>query len=161
WSGCHVSRFGVPPAAGMTYTSVFPSYCPLKAICVPSGEKTAFPSWPPVVSCRATPPSRGTLHKYPPYVNIIVVLLTVGCCASSGLSSAALPIPVHNNTSIATSVIRVLTVPPSHLVALCCCFFPTFWLPLPSLPIPLNSCPPRSRSRSARSQSGIAHRFSG
>ena len=39
-AGCHVSRFGVPPSTGITYTSTLPSYCPVKAIHWPSGENT-------------------------------------------------------------------------------------------------------------------------
>src|SRR5262249_10990310 len=63
--GCQVRRLGSPPSAGITNTSTFPSYIAVKATHLPSGENTGAPSWPPVVSCRASPPSRGTLHKYP------------------------------------------------------------------------------------------------
>ena len=34
-----MSRLGTPPAAGTTYTSWLPSYSPVKATIVPSGEK--------------------------------------------------------------------------------------------------------------------------
>src|SRR5260370_27778496 len=88
-AGCQVRRFGSPPSAGMTNTSTLPSYWPVNAIHFPSGENTGNPSCPPVVNCRASPPSRGTLHKYPPYAKTIWVLLTVGACASNGVSSAA------------------------------------------------------------------------
>jgi pectate lyase len=37
--GWYVSRFGTPAAAGTTYTSVLPSYRPVKATSAPSGEK--------------------------------------------------------------------------------------------------------------------------
>ena len=45
----------------MTYTSVLPSYWPVKASHFPSGENRAnisFPSW--LVSLRATPPPADT-----------------------------------------------------------------------------------------------------
>src|SRR6266508_4301429 len=33
-----VRRLGVPPSAGITYTSVLPSYCDVNAICEPPGK---------------------------------------------------------------------------------------------------------------------------
>src|SRR5580658_5677970 len=76
---------------------MLPSYCPVNAIQFPSGENFGRPSCPPVVSWRASPPSRGTLQRYPPYANTIWVLLIVGACTSSGFSSAAADPPgVHN-----------------------------------------------------------------
>src|SRR6267378_629393 len=60
------SIFGVPPSAGMTYTSGLPSYSPVKAIHFPSGEnlgKTSSPIWE--VSRRAEPPSREEIHRSP------------------------------------------------------------------------------------------------
>src|SRR3970282_763342 len=57
--GCHVSRRGSPPSAGITYTSVLPAYSALNAIHCPSGEKCGFEVWPwKLVSRRATPPFR-------------------------------------------------------------------------------------------------------
>src|SRR5690348_10963245 len=105
--GCHVSRRGSPPSAGTTNTSKFPSYSPVNAIQLPSGENIGSPSWPPVVSCRASPPSRGTLHKYPPYANTIWVLLSVGACASDGDSSAAAASPARHTTMHTTTAIRI------------------------------------------------------
>src|SRR6266513_2698266 len=61
--GSQVSRFGSPPSDGMTNTSTFPSYWPVNAIHFPSGENTGNRSCPPVVNCRASPPSRGTLQR--------------------------------------------------------------------------------------------------
>jgi len=58
----HVRRFGTPPWAGITYTSVLPSYWPVKANCFPSGEKRANISNPAsLVRRRATPPVAGTV----------------------------------------------------------------------------------------------------
>src|SRR5262245_29444019 len=69
----------------MTYTSVLPSYCPVNAIIEPSGEKHGLVSMPALVVSRvASPPSRPTVHKSPPYTKAIWVLLTVGLCSSSG-----------------------------------------------------------------------------
>ncbi len=66
-AGCHVSRFGSPPEAGITKTSTLPSYSPVKAMRLPSGEKDGLVSTPgPAVRRRAAPPSRGTLHRSPP-----------------------------------------------------------------------------------------------
>src|SRR5262245_51642995 len=77
-SGCYASRFGTPPAAGTTNTSVFPSYWPVNATCVPSGENAASLSSPgPAVRRRASPPSRDTIHKSPAKLNAICVLLMV------------------------------------------------------------------------------------
>ena len=64
--GVKVIRLGTPPAAGMRYTSVLPSYWPVKAMDLPSGENRANiskPSW--LVSLRATPPSASTLYRSP------------------------------------------------------------------------------------------------
>src|SRR5207248_10519042 len=94
-AGCHVNRFGSPPAAGTTYISALPSYSPVNAIHFPSGENTGFVSCPPVVNWCASPPSRGTLHKYPPYRNTISVLLIVSNVASNGASSAVIAIPEY------------------------------------------------------------------
>ena len=61
--GCHVSRFGSPPSAGTTYTSVLPEYSPLNAIHFPSGEKCGLVVSPwKLVRRRATPPARSTLQ---------------------------------------------------------------------------------------------------
>src|ERR1700744_4261399 len=49
-AGCQVIRRGVPPSAGITYTSRLPSYSPPNAIHFPSGEKIGDLSCPPVVS---------------------------------------------------------------------------------------------------------------
>src|SRR5262249_30305406 len=76
-------------ADGITYTSVLPSYCPVKAIEEPSGEKQGFVSMPALVVSRvATPPSRPTVHRSPPYTKAIWVLLTVGFCSRSGEEGA-------------------------------------------------------------------------
>ena len=61
-----VNRLGIPPSAGMVNTSVFPSYWPVKAMVLPSGENLANiskPLW--VVSLRAIPPASGTEYKSP------------------------------------------------------------------------------------------------
>src|SRR5215212_6201391 len=42
--GWKVKRRGSPPSAGMMKTSTLPSYCPVKAIHFPSGEKIGSPS---------------------------------------------------------------------------------------------------------------------
>jgi hypothetical protein len=66
-AGWNVSRRGVPPVAGTTKTSWLPSYSPLKATSVPSGENWGFVSDPtPDVRCRAVPPSRPTIQRSPP-----------------------------------------------------------------------------------------------
>jgi len=66
-AGCQVRRLGSPPSAGITNTSTLPSYSPVKAMRVPSGENDGLVSTPgPAVSLRAVPPSRGTLHRSPP-----------------------------------------------------------------------------------------------
>ncbi len=44
--GCQVNRFGSPPSAGTTYTSMLPAYSALKAIDLPSGEKRGFDDSP-------------------------------------------------------------------------------------------------------------------
>ena len=44
--GCQLRRSGTPPFAETTYTSVLPSYSALKAIRLPSGEKTGLDSIP-------------------------------------------------------------------------------------------------------------------
>src|SRR5580704_12047947 len=92
---------------------MLPSYCPVKAIQFPSGENTGSPSCPPVVSCRASPPPRGTLHKYPPYTKPICVRLRVGECTSNGESSAAAAKPVNPNNIVIISNNRARIVPPS------------------------------------------------
>ena len=64
--GCQVSRFGSPPAAGMTNTSTLPSYSALNATRAPSGEKRGLlsvPSWD--VSRRAPLPSRPAIQRSP------------------------------------------------------------------------------------------------
>ena len=87
--GCQVSLFGTPPAAGTTKTSTLPSYSPVKAMSLPSGENTGSVSVPaPLVRRAASPPSRGTLHKSPAYAKTMWVLLRVGFCSSSGASAA-------------------------------------------------------------------------
>ncbi len=59
----NVSRFGVPPSIGITYTSVLPVYWPLNAIHLPSGEIDGLVSSPgEVVSRRAIPPLRSTIQ---------------------------------------------------------------------------------------------------
>ena len=45
-AGCQVSRFGTPPEAGTTKTSTLPSYSPVKAMRVPSGENAGSVSLP-------------------------------------------------------------------------------------------------------------------
>src|SRR5215471_3908147 len=65
-AGCHVNRFGTPPDAGTTNTSTLPSYSPVNATFVPSGENTGSVSVPvPLVSRTASPPSRETLQRSP------------------------------------------------------------------------------------------------
>src|SRR5262249_25513200 len=77
------------PEAGTTKTSVLPSYWPVNAICVPSGEKIALVSKPtPVVNRVASPPSRGATHRSPANVNAMRVLLKAGFCSNSGFSCA-------------------------------------------------------------------------
>ncbi len=50
----------------MVNTSTLPSYSPVNAMVLPSGEKAASVSMPvPPVSRVATPPCRGTLHRSP------------------------------------------------------------------------------------------------
>src|SRR6266581_3303345 len=57
-----VSRLGAPPSAGITYTSVLPSYCDVNAICEPSGENRGNDVYPgPLVRRRAMPPSLPTV----------------------------------------------------------------------------------------------------
>src|SRR5260370_3797862 len=65
-AGCQVSLFGTPPEAGTTKTSTLPSYSPVKAMRVPSGENAGSVSLPlPLVRRTASPPSRGTLQRSP------------------------------------------------------------------------------------------------
>ena len=65
-AGWYVMRFGMPPVAGIVKTSVLPSYSPVNAIVLPSGEKIGWLSMPtPVVRCVARPPARGTVHRSP------------------------------------------------------------------------------------------------
>src|SRR6516162_7680735 len=95
--GCQVILLGVPPSAGITYTSAFPSYSPVKAIDFPSGENEGWLSCPPVVNCRASPPDRGTLQTYPPQTNATSVFEIVGCCNSKGVSATAATHATSNN----------------------------------------------------------------
>src|SRR5262249_26011368 len=115
FAGCHVSLRGSPPAAGMTYTSSFPSYCPVKAIHFPSGEKYGLLSCPPVVSWRASPPARDTLHRYPPYTNTISRPLIVGSVASSGASSAAQARFAATSNIASSTPRRNLIAPPQKI----------------------------------------------
>src|SRR5580704_19678618 len=95
---------------------MLPSYCPVKAIQFPSGENVGSPSCPPVVSCRASPPPRGTVHKYPPYTKAICVRLRVGECTSSGACSATAAEPANPNNIVIISNIPARIVPPSNPV---------------------------------------------
>src|SRR5947209_18505685 len=53
-----VSRLGVPPSAGIAYTSRLPSYSEVNATCFPSGENRGNDVQPgPLVRRRATRPS--------------------------------------------------------------------------------------------------------
>ena len=73
-AGCQVRRLGTPPPAGMTNTSTFPSYSPVKAIWEPSGEKTGLVSKPGLEVRRlASPPARGTVHRSPANTNTMSV----------------------------------------------------------------------------------------
>src|SRR5215472_11079399 len=74
----------------MMYTSVLPSYSPVKAIQRPSGENFGAYSLPmPFVSLAASPPSRETIHKSPAYEKTMCVLLNVGSRISRGLFACA------------------------------------------------------------------------
>ncbi len=56
-SASELSAFGSPPSAGITYTWELPSYWPLKAIQLPSGENLGNCSRPSCdVNRVATPP---------------------------------------------------------------------------------------------------------
>ncbi len=62
----NVSRLGRPPDIGITYTSAGPSYSPMNATCVPSGEMegaNSSPGW--LVSRVAVPPTEATFHRSP------------------------------------------------------------------------------------------------
>ncbi len=65
--GCHVSRFGTPPAAGTTYTSRFPSISALYARSEPSGLKTGlvFNPNPEVIRCTPVPSSAHVQMSFP------------------------------------------------------------------------------------------------
>src|ERR1044072_7185475 len=72
WSmpGWNVSLFGPPPAAGIVYASVLPSYSPVNATVLPSGENLGRSSSPScVVSRCAVPPARATVQRSPAYTN--------------------------------------------------------------------------------------------
>src|SRR5262245_27632446 len=99
--GCQVSRFGSPPSAGTTYTSVLPLYSALNAIHLPSGENFGFVVAPwKLVSRRAMPPARSTVQMLLAYANATCVALTVGV-RSSRVGAAA--------TGGAGDAIRTLT----------------------------------------------------
>src|SRR5262249_38096160 len=88
--GWYVSRLGTPPAAGTTYTSVLPSYSPVKAIIVPSGEKIGLVSTPiPVVRRLASPPARSAIHRSRAELKTTLEPLTVGFCSKVGASVCA------------------------------------------------------------------------
>ena len=75
----HVSRRGLPPSSGMTYTSVGPSYVAENATVWPSGESAARVSSPKCdVSRCASPPASGTRHRSPSAVNTTVPFRSVG-----------------------------------------------------------------------------------
>src|SRR3954464_3299957 len=74
-SGWYVSRLGTPPVTGTVNTSTLPSYSPVKANVLPSGENTGSLSKPgPDVRREATPPSRPTCQRSPEYEKTISVL---------------------------------------------------------------------------------------
>jgi hypothetical protein len=74
-----VRRFGTPPSAGTTNTSVLPSYCAEKAISFPSGENAGRASMPSsVVSRRTSVPSSFATHRSSAYTNATCVPLVAG-----------------------------------------------------------------------------------
>src|SRR5260370_578825 len=71
-SGWNVTRLGMPPVAGTVKTSTLPSYSPVNASVLPSGEKAASLSKPgPDVRRDATPPSRLACQRSPEYENTV------------------------------------------------------------------------------------------
>src|SRR5689334_13426898 len=71
-AGCHVRRFGSPPALGTTYTSTLPPYIALNATMDPSGESLGFEVCPwKLVRRRAAPPSRPTIQILLAYAKAI------------------------------------------------------------------------------------------
>ena len=79
-AGCHVSRSGCPPVAGMTYTSVLPPYWPEKATHRPSALNAGSVSAPSeLVSRVASPPSRATSQRSLACTKTMCDPLTSGC----------------------------------------------------------------------------------
>ena len=82
-AGWLVSRVGAPPASGIVYTSVLPSYWALKAIVWPSGAKTGCDSTPmSEVSRRGFFPSRSATHRSSAYTKAMFFALTAGMVKS-------------------------------------------------------------------------------